>query len=126
MNAQAWLLDPKVRQAVHADDVVNELLIDIPYDELAGVQIGENFSAGGGFIEFRGVQQRLGGHAADIEAGAAQGDALFDNGRLQAELTGADRRVVAAGAAADDDDVVLSHLLFQSLAKRRGVKPRRR
>ena len=31
---------------VHADDVVNSLLIDIPFDELAGVQIGENFSAG--------------------------------------------------------------------------------
>ena len=32
---------------VHADDVVNTLVMDIPYDELAGVQIGENFSAGG-------------------------------------------------------------------------------
>lgn len=31
---------------VHADDVVNSLLIDIPYEELAGVQIGENFNAG--------------------------------------------------------------------------------
>jgi len=31
---------------VHADDVVNTLLLDIPYDELQGVQIGENFSAG--------------------------------------------------------------------------------
>ena len=31
---------------VHADDVVNSLLIDIPFDELAGVQIGENFNAG--------------------------------------------------------------------------------
>src|SRR5580704_3279029 len=31
---------------VHADDVVNSLLVDIPYDELAGVQIGENFNAG--------------------------------------------------------------------------------
>ena len=31
---------------VHADDVVNTLLLDIPYDELAGVQIGENFDAG--------------------------------------------------------------------------------
>jgi biopolymer transport protein ExbB len=31
---------------VYADDVVNTLLLDIPYDELAGVQIGENFSAG--------------------------------------------------------------------------------
>jgi len=31
---------------VHADDVVNSLLLDIPYDELQGVQIGENFHAG--------------------------------------------------------------------------------
>jgi biopolymer transport protein ExbB len=31
---------------VHADDVVNSLLIDIPYEELQGVQIGENFNAG--------------------------------------------------------------------------------
>jgi biopolymer transport protein ExbB len=31
---------------VHADDVVNTLLLDIPYDELTGVQIGENFDAG--------------------------------------------------------------------------------
>ena len=31
---------------VHADDVVNELLIDLPYEELQGVQIGENFNAG--------------------------------------------------------------------------------
>ena len=31
---------------VHADDVVNTLIMDIPYDELAGVQIGENFDAG--------------------------------------------------------------------------------
>jgi biopolymer transport protein ExbB len=31
---------------VHADDVVNTLLGDVPYDELAGVQIGDNFSAG--------------------------------------------------------------------------------
>jgi biopolymer transport protein ExbB len=31
---------------VHADDVVNSLLLDIPYDELQGVQIGENFNAG--------------------------------------------------------------------------------
>lgn len=31
---------------VHADDVVNTLLLDIPYDELQGVQSGENFSTG--------------------------------------------------------------------------------
>ena len=37
---------------VHADDVVNNLLIDLPFEELQGVQIGENFNAGiprGGF-----------------------------------------------------------------------------
>jgi biopolymer transport protein ExbB len=32
---------------VHADDIVNNLLMDIPYEELNGVQVGENFSAGG-------------------------------------------------------------------------------
>lgn len=31
---------------VLADDTVNNLMIDIPYEELSGVQIGENFSAG--------------------------------------------------------------------------------
>lgn len=31
---------------VVADDTVNNLIIDIPYEELAGVQIGENFNAG--------------------------------------------------------------------------------
>jgi biopolymer transport protein ExbB len=31
---------------VMADDTVNNLLLDIPYDELQGVQIGENFNAG--------------------------------------------------------------------------------
>ncbi|HEX8372974.1 MAG TPA: MotA/TolQ/ExbB proton channel family protein [Chthoniobacterales bacterium] len=31
---------------VHADDKINDLISDIPYDELAGVRIGENFSAG--------------------------------------------------------------------------------
>ncbi len=33
---------------VHADDIVNTLVIDIPYDELAGIQVGENFAAAGG------------------------------------------------------------------------------
>ena len=31
---------------VHADDVVNTLIVDLPYEELHGVQIGENFNAG--------------------------------------------------------------------------------
>ena len=35
---------------VHADDVVNSLLIDIPFDELQGVQVGDSFSTGGGAV----------------------------------------------------------------------------
>lgn len=33
---------------VHADDKINQLIANIPYDELQGVQIGENFNAGAG------------------------------------------------------------------------------
>ncbi len=33
---------------VHADDQINGLIQDIPFDELQGVRIGENFSAGEG------------------------------------------------------------------------------
>ena len=32
---------------VHADDIVNTLIIDVPYEELAGMQVGENFAAAG-------------------------------------------------------------------------------
>jgi len=32
---------------VHADDVVNTLVTDIAYEELAGMQVGENFAAAG-------------------------------------------------------------------------------
>jgi len=33
---------------VYADDQINQLLQDIPYEELAGLRIGENFEAGAG------------------------------------------------------------------------------
>ena len=68
-----------------------------------------------GFLELLGTgQQRLGRDAADIEAGAAQRLALFDAGRLQAELCCADGGNVTAGSTADDDNVVgfLRHLFF--------------
>lgn len=32
---------------VYADDIVNQLVMDIPYEELAGMQIGESFAAAG-------------------------------------------------------------------------------
>ena len=46
---------------VHADDVVNTLISDIPYEELAGMQIGDTFSAGapGGFGGARKVSMAL-------------------------------------------------------------------
>jgi biopolymer transport protein ExbB len=44
---------------VHADDVVNSLLLDIPYDELAGVQIGENFSTGAAQEGFTGGSRKV-------------------------------------------------------------------
>jgi len=44
---------------VHADDVVNSLLMDIPFDELAGVQIGENFSAGAAPTEEGGGARKV-------------------------------------------------------------------
>jgi biopolymer transport protein ExbB len=44
---------------VHADDVVNTLLGDVPYDELAGVQIGETFSAGGAMPAMTGGARKV-------------------------------------------------------------------
>src|SRR5690606_26382487 len=53
-----------------------------------------------------GVQQRLRGNAADIEAGAAELAAGFDDRGLEAELAGADGAIVATGAAANDNEIV--------------------
>ncbi len=44
---------------VHADDVVNTLLLDIPYDELVGVQIGENFDAGAPMAGFNAGARKV-------------------------------------------------------------------
>jgi biopolymer transport protein ExbB len=44
---------------VHADDVVNSLLLDLPFEELAGVQIGENFSAIAGNIGETGGARKV-------------------------------------------------------------------
>ena len=52
-----------------------------------------------------GVEQRLAGNAADVEAGAAERGAFVDERDLEAELRGAKGADVAAGAGADDDEV---------------------
>ncbi len=43
---------------VHSDDIISILLQDIPYDELAGVRIGETFSAGEGAEAMSAKQSR--------------------------------------------------------------------
>ena len=52
--------------------------------------------------DFGGMEQRLGGNATDVQAGAAEFGILLDDCCFQSVLTGADRRGVAAGAAADN------------------------
>jgi biopolymer transport protein ExbB len=43
---------------VYADDQVNRLVADIPYDELGGVRIGETFEAGAGAPTLGAEQSR--------------------------------------------------------------------
>ena len=52
------------------------------------------------------LQQGLGRDAPDVQAGAAQGAAFLDDGRLEAQLRRPDGGDVAARAAADDDQVI--------------------
>ncbi len=56
-----------------------------------------------------GIEQRLGGNAADVQARAAERLALLDDGDLHAELRGADRADIAARAGAEDNEIVASH-----------------
>ncbi len=56
-------------------------------------------------IVLRGAEERLGGDAPDVDAGAAEGLVELDADDGEAELRGADGGDVAAGAAADDDEV---------------------
>ncbi|MCY1187889.1 hypothetical protein D9M73_289270 [compost metagenome] len=55
------------------------------------------------------MQQRLGRHASDVQAGAAEGRAAFDASGFQAQLAGADCCVVTAGASAQNHDVIAAH-----------------
>src|SRR5690606_15784307 len=59
-----------------------------------------------GLVEqFRSVQQRLRGNAADIEAGAAEGRPFLDHRDLHPELRRADRRNIAAGSRTNDREI---------------------
>ena len=75
----------------------------IEFDLGFDAQLGE---IGFGFVQpLAGMQQGLGGNAADIEAGAAEAAAAVDTGRREAELAEPDSGIVAARAAADDNRV---------------------
>ena len=63
-----------------------------------------------GLLEHLGsMQQRLRGHAADIEAGTAERRVLLDHGDLHAELRRAHRANISAGTGADDNEIVGGH-----------------
>src|SRR5690606_6064916 len=55
--------------------------------------------------EFRRVEERLRRDAADVEAGAAQGQPFFDADGLQTELRCADRGDIAAGTGSNDGNI---------------------
>ncbi len=59
------------------------------------------------------AQQRLRRDAADIEAHPAP-VLGFDDGGVQPELGGADRRDVSAGAGSENDDVIVGHAAYPS------------
>jgi biopolymer transport protein ExbB len=61
----AYYIFRNVSQAsiVHSDDLVNQLLIDVPYEELAGMHIGDNFSGAPMPARQMGVAQAAGGSA---------------------------------------------------------------
>ena len=74
-----------------------------------------------------GVDQRLRGNAADVEAHSAE-LVGFDEDRVEPELTGADRSDIAAGTAADDENLA-AKLVHVSLPPRKAAAsspPRKR
>src|SRR5580692_5359760 len=73
-----------------------------------------------------GVDQRLRGNAADVEAVSAK-LAAFDEDRVEPELAGADRGDIAARAAADDENLAMKLVHFVSAASRvRALSPPRK
>ncbi len=45
---------------VHSDDIVNTLLIDVPYDELSGMHVGDNYGSPAPAHQFGGAHQAAG------------------------------------------------------------------
>lgn len=67
----AFYIFRNVSQAsiVHADDIVNQLLMDVPYDELSGMHVGDSFS-GAPARQNVGFQQAAANASCPVCAGA--------------------------------------------------------
>ena len=63
-----------------------------------------------------GMQQGLGGDAADVQAGSAKSLAALDHADLQAQLRRADGADIAAGAGADHDEIIHGSSFCQTAA----------
>ena len=96
---------------------VAQLLGDgvLPLDDLGVVEgdvVGADAEGRAVFrlvVHVGGVEQRLGGDAPPVQAGAAQ-LRLLHQGGVQAVLAQADGALVAAGAAAHDDGIKFLHM----------------
>lgn len=60
-----------------------------------------------GVVHLRVVEQRLGGNAANVEAGSSERASLLDTTGLEAGLGSLDGGNVASGASSDDEDIKL-------------------
>ena len=97
-----------------AGDAAGQALADLlaalvelrPVERDVGGDDPDRLAVSGLLVDLGGAEQRLRRDAGVVEAAAA-GLVLLDDGRLQAELGGADRSVIAARSGADNDHVVL-------------------
>ena len=74
--------------------------------------------------DFRGMQQRLGGNAADIETYAAQTGRTLDERHLHAEVGSAEGRRVPARARPQYEKLRATRAGFRSIHGTASVKPR--
>ncbi|MNG76938.1 hypothetical protein D3C79_354770 [compost metagenome] len=95
-------------QACHALILLFHHLGEVEGGLYFDTEVGELVTAGS-FVKLRSMQQCLGWHAADVQAGTAQGRAAFHAGNAQAQLASADGCVIATRATADDHHVIGFH-----------------
>ena len=75
-----------------------------------------------GVIELGVLEQRLGGNATPVEAGAA-GAILFHAGDLLAKLRRANRADISGGSAADDNQIIIGHNIISVCPRMNRILP---